>query len=167
MSYAKIRPARGNNTEWNTTDPILLEGELGIEYPDSGIGTGLCKFKLGDGHSKWSELAYAFDASNASSIIGGGVSSAHNLISFRSGTLDEWESTNPILEIGEPGFCITNCRIKIGDGEHSWNELPYADGRDEQLANQYNFGRQLIDGTLVYEDDEAFGDYDFGDFDGL
>ena len=103
MAYTKLRPARGNSTEWNTIDPILLEGELGVEFPDSGIGTGLCKFKLGDGHSKWSELSYAFDAGTATSIIGGSVST-HYLISFRSGTADEWEDLNPILDLGEPGF---------------------------------------------------------------
>ena len=40
MSFAKIRPRRSTKTEWELINPILMEGELGIEYPDSGIGTG-------------------------------------------------------------------------------------------------------------------------------
>ena len=162
--YAKIRPARGNSTEWNAVDPVLLEGELAIEFPDSGIGSGLCKFKLGDGVKKWSQLAYAFDATNASSIVGGSVST-HHLISFRSGTADEWETANPVLTKGEPGFCTTNCRLKVGDGEHTWTELPYVDGRDEQTDRNYNFGYQQLDGRIYFDEDEATGDHDLGNLD--
>lgn len=166
MLYAKVRPARGNTAEWNAVDPVLFEGELAIEIPDTGIGTGLCKFKLGDGVKKWSQLAYAFDASNATSIIGGSVST-HHLISFRSGTADEWETANPVLSLGEPGFCVTNCRLKVGDGEHTWNELPFVDGRDEQTDRNYNFGILNPDGTVYYDQDEATGDHDLGSTDGL
>ena len=103
MSYAKIRPRRSTKTEWELVNPILMEGELGIEFPDSGIGTGLCKFKIGDGFKKWSELAYAFDASNAGSIHGGTVSISND-ICLRTGTTDEWETENPVLGLG--GNCF-------------------------------------------------------------
>ena len=37
--YAKIRPRRGTATEWSILNPVLAEGELGVEFPDSGVGT--------------------------------------------------------------------------------------------------------------------------------
>ena len=58
MAYAKIRPRRGTATQWRTANPVLLEGEQGIEVPDSGIGTGVVKIKFGDGVSAWNDLPY-------------------------------------------------------------------------------------------------------------
>ena len=138
MLYAKLRPARGNSAEWNAVDPVLFEGELGIEIPDSGIGTGLCKFKLGDGVKKWSQLAYAFDASNATSIVGGSVST-HHLISFRSGTADEWETANG-LNPNDPADANGDCN---GDGytniEKYINAIPTQTKVDwRNLNNNYD-----------------------------
>ena len=36
-----------------------------------------------------------------------------------------WESENPILNVGEPGYDMTNHAIKIGDGTSTWNQLGY------------------------------------------
>lgn len=58
MSFAKIRPRRGTASQWATIDPVLAEGEIGIEVPDSGVGTGAVNIKFGDGVKKWSELPY-------------------------------------------------------------------------------------------------------------
>lgn len=146
MSYARIRPRRGTKAEWNFVDPILMEGEFGVEYPDTGLGTGICKLKIGDGHMKWSELAYAFDGSAAMGIFGGTVDS-FNSICLRSGTTAEWEAANPVLQLGEIVFDITKNSIKIGDGVHPFNSLLYISGSgmdfdfdfgdiDEELAEQ-------------------------------
>lgn len=59
MSYAKIRPRRGTATQWTTVNPILAEGEIGIEIPANGVGKGLVQIKFGDGVTKWSDLPYA------------------------------------------------------------------------------------------------------------
>lgn len=58
MSFAKIRPRRGTATQWTTANPILAEGEIGIEVPDSGVGTGIVKMKFGDGVTAWNDLPY-------------------------------------------------------------------------------------------------------------
>jgi len=129
MSYAKIRPRRGTAYEWSTVNPILDEGELGIEFPDSGIGTGLCKFKLGDGLTKWNDLPYAFDAASANSIVGGTVTSFH-LIQIRSGTTEEWENSNPVLAKDELTYDSTVNTFKVGDGVKRWKELEYITSRD-------------------------------------
>lgn len=139
--YAKIRPRRSTTTEWNIINPILKEGELGIEFPDSGIGTGLCKFKIGDGVRTWTTLPYAFDAVAATAIYGGGVTVSHD-ICLRTGTRDEWIAEDPVLKIGEIAFDITEYGLKLGDGEHTFTQLDYIGSID-------NF------------------DFDFGDLDEL
>jgi hypothetical protein len=58
MSYAKIRPRRGTASQWTTANPILAEGEIGVEVPDDGVGTGLVKIKFGDGSTAWTDLPY-------------------------------------------------------------------------------------------------------------
>lgn len=129
MAYAKIRPRRGTKYEFSVVNPILAEGEIVVEVPESGVGTGLSKFKIGDGISKYNELPYAFDGASASSIIGGGVEQ-FNLITLRTGTTQEWETIDPVLELGEPVFDSTKNSIKIGDGVHKWTELEYIGGNE-------------------------------------
>lgn len=160
MSYAKIRPRRSTMTEWQSTNPVLFEGELGVEYPDTGIGTGLCKFKLGDGKTKWSNLPYAFNADSATSIDGGSVT-VSNSIRLRRGTSDEWETLNPILEKGEIVYDETKQAIKIGDGESPFMSLEYI-GYTWEMEHEYDFGDIDIAPIEPGPDDK---DYNFGDLD--
>lgn len=44
---------------------------------------------------------------------------------MRRGSSQEWESVNPILRDGEPGWDNTVKKHKIGDGILNWNDLPY------------------------------------------
>lgn len=74
MSFAKIRPRRGTASQWATIDPVLVEGEIGIEVPDTGVGTGLVKIKFGDGVKKWSELPYGvIDGLSSDDIVNNAV----------------------------------------------------------------------------------------------
>jgi hypothetical protein len=161
MLMAKIRPRRSTATEWSVIDPILKEGELGVEFPDTGIGTGLCKFKFGDGRSSWNRLKYAFNANAAEAIYGGTVTVSHD-ICLRSGTTDEWETEDPILKLGECVFDSTAYAFKCGDGEHSFTSLEYI-GYTWEMDKDYDFG-DLDEGDVPSIDDR---DYDFGDLDDL
>ena len=40
----------------------------------------------------------------------------NDLILLRKGSNSEWNSTNPVLASGEPGFDTTNNILKVGDG---------------------------------------------------
>lgn len=162
MSFAKIRPRRSTKTEWELINPILMEGEFAVEYPDSGIGTGLCKFKMGDGFKSWDELPYAFNAESAEAIYGGTVTVFHD-IWLRSGTTDEWESENPVLGLGEIVYDVTKCAIKIGDGEHNFRSIDYI-GYSWEMDHEYDFG-DIDDGEIIPGPDDK--DYDFGDLDYL
>ena len=64
MSFAKIRPRRGTANQWSNANPILAEGEIGIEVPSTGVGTGTVKIKFGDGSSHWNDLPYGLDTPN-------------------------------------------------------------------------------------------------------
>ena len=160
MSYAKIRPRRGTKSEWELINPVLMEGEMGIEYPDSGIGTGLCKFKLGDGFKKWSELPYAFNASAAEAIYGGTVTVWHD-IWLRTGTTEEWQTENPVLGLGEIVYDSTVNAIKIGNGVDPFSALEYI-GYSPQEDFDFDFG-DIDEEEIIPGPDDV--DYDFGDID--
>jgi hypothetical protein len=49
-------------------------------------------------------------------------------IQLRRGTAAFWTDENPILHLGEPGYEIDTKRMKLGDGETHWRELPYFAG---------------------------------------
>jgi hypothetical protein len=59
----RIQVRRGTNTQWNTTDPILNEGEFGYSTTDS-------QFKIGDGETIWSELDYVPTATSLGTSLG-------------------------------------------------------------------------------------------------
>ena len=46
-------------------------------------------------------------------------------IKLRRDTSTNWQSVNPVLDEGEPGFELDNFRLKIGNGTSTWNNLPY------------------------------------------
>lgn len=48
---------------------------------------------------------------------------ANNIFQIRRGTSTQWNSTNPVLASGEPGYDLTNNIYKIGDGNSNWNNL--------------------------------------------
>lgn len=156
MAYAKIRPRRGTEYEWASYNPVLAEGELAIQFPDSGIGTGLCKFKVGDGVSPWNNLVYAFDGTAASAIDGGGINPSA-LIQIRSATANAWANANPILTEREIAYDITKNAIKIGDGTSRWNSLPYLTaGTIMENDSTYDFGTEDSDVPMSMSDMENY-----------
>lgn len=80
MGYAKLRPRRGTASQWRDANTLLNEGELGIEVPETGVGTGKSKIKIGDGYTRWNDLPYAVDYA-PSELIGDTIGyTAKNLI---------------------------------------------------------------------------------------
>jgi len=67
----KIQLRRGTASAWNLANPVLAEGEMGVE-------TDTSKFKIGDGISAWNSLSYGFSADityetlNANGDVGAG-----------------------------------------------------------------------------------------------
>lgn len=61
MSNVILRPRRGTASQWSSANPVLAEGEIGIEVPSGGVGTGIVKMKFGDGSTAWNSLPYAVE----------------------------------------------------------------------------------------------------------
>jgi hypothetical protein len=59
----RIQVRRGTNTQWNTADPILNEGEFGYNTTNGQI-------KIGDGASIWSTLSYIVDGDSLTTSLG-------------------------------------------------------------------------------------------------
>jgi hypothetical protein len=58
----KIQIRRGLSTEWNSVNPLLSQGEMGLET-DTNL------FKFGDGTSLWNSLVYVNDTTGNSRFI--------------------------------------------------------------------------------------------------
>ena len=67
----QLSPRRGPKTLMATTkkDIILGVGEIFIEYPDTGLGTGGCKVKVGDGVTTYENLEYAIENDASGALI--------------------------------------------------------------------------------------------------
>lgn len=137
QSYAKIRPRRSSTAEWELYNPILLEGEMGIEYPDSGLGTGFVKVKFGDGITPWNDLAYAINPNMATAIHGGNAVNFSD-IWLRADLKDNWLSIDPVLGLNELVYDQTYKCFKVGDGIHKFSELDYIGWNKEDY--DWDFG---------------------------
>lgn len=48
----------------------------------------------------------------------------NTIFQVKRGTLAAWNSVNPLLRQGEPGFAYDANILRIGDGVRTWNQLP-------------------------------------------
>lgn len=58
------------------------------------------------------------------------------LIKLRKGTAAEWESVNPVLALGEPGFESDTLKFKVGNGTIAWNSLKYVGADGGNIENK-------------------------------
>lgn len=138
----KIRPRRGTVNQWESLNPILDKGEIGLEYSNEGISAGNIKLKVGDGTTAWNSLPYSFSGKDAIAINAGGVTDNDKYIVVKCGTTAEWMLKDPVLKQGEIVCDTTINEMKIGDGVHKFSELKYIG--------------QTWDKSVIFD----FGDYD-------
>lgn len=73
--------------------------------------------------------------------------SRNNLIQFRKGTLAQFNSVNPTLASGEPGFAIDANVLKVGDGVTPWSGLlGFSVGSGISSINSLSAAALLING---------------------
>ena len=83
------------------------------------------------------------------------------MIKFRRGKTKRWRDTKLKLESGQPGYDKDKHKIKIGDGEKLWPDLPYASGlfADEILNSEAEakerFNKDNEDKTIITYGTEA------------
>lgn len=79
----KIQIRRGYATDWETVDPVLSSGELGVELDTS-------KIKFGDGDAPWSDRPYVGDGvitGTVGTIFTSDTGEEYKLIGFSNGTV--------------------------------------------------------------------------------
>ena len=87
-----LRPRRGKKATAIAQNIILKRGEVFFEAPDSGVGTGAGKIKVGDGTTTYSQLPYFLES--------GGGGTASNIGFDNSGTgLNSTDIESAIIEI--------------------------------------------------------------------
>ena len=63
-------PHRGKTSSMATSSKVLADGELFIEYPNSGIGTeGIYSIKIGDGETQYKDLPVAITSRHPTSGV--------------------------------------------------------------------------------------------------
>jgi hypothetical protein len=65
-----LRPRRGKKATATTNNIVLKRGEVFFEVPDTGVGTGMGKIKMGDGTTAYGSLPYFNEAIDPSTITG-------------------------------------------------------------------------------------------------
>ena len=61
------------------------------------------------------------------------------VIQLRRAKEQEWIDLNPILRVGEPALSTDVYKLKIGNGQDHWADIPYL------LENEYNEIMELIE----------------------
>ena len=90
------------------------------------------------------------------------------MIQFKRGKTSSWRGVKEKLAPGQPGYDKEKHKIKIGDGESTWSELPYATGlfAEEILDSEVNAKTKkkadAEDLTLITYGTEAPGDKTIG-----
>lgn len=76
------------------------------------------------------------------------------LIQFRQAAKVEWETSNPVLAAGEPGYDSTTKAFKVGDGVKTWASLPYQ-AADPAIFTKAVADAQAASASAVAASDQA------------
>lgn len=80
-----------------------------------------------------------------------------NTILLRRDTKANWNQVNPILKDGEAGFEMDDGKMKIGDGVHNWNDLPYTN--EQKVTYEDKDGNEFHEVSKIkFEDSTAHVD---------
>lgn len=89
-----IKLRRGTASEWTSANPVLEQGEVGIELDTN-------KIKIGDGSSNWSSLDYAND------LLPDQTGNSGKFLST-DGTVVSWQSVDALpSQTGNSGKYLT------------------------------------------------------------
>lgn len=118
----KIQVRRGTTTQWSSANPVLSEGEI-------GLNTSISQFKIGNGITPWSSLVYypsissvalqIQDAINA--LVGGSPTALDTLSEIAAAINNDPQFFSHVLplQLGNSGkFLTTNGTTA------SWEEIP-------------------------------------------
>lgn len=80
------------------------------------------------------------------------------VIQLRRATEQEWYRVDPVLRMGEPALSTDVYKLKIGDGETLWSDLPYLDddGGGSGIPYKAGNGIDIRDRTISLDRDLIF-----------
>lgn len=68
-------------TEWQSSNEVLLKGEVGIELGSTAADN---KIKVGDGATAWNDLGYTYDRSVIESLISSALDGLHTAVTYQA-----------------------------------------------------------------------------------
>ena len=107
-----LLPRRGKKSVMETQSKasiILAKGEFFVECPDSGVGTGPIKIKIGDGVTAYSSLPYAL-GDNSNDIITFTDSTESNITAL-IGRISSGTSLGNLISFLKRGIILLNNSI--------------------------------------------------------
>ena len=136
---ARLQNAYDTAANWNTNNPVLKAGELGIES-DTGL------HKVGDGTSTWTQLDYA---GTDKAAVGALIEAAEDNMYALTPSGDE-EDTAVLATVGSPkkGDIAVIKRVIAGD-KHSYTAYVYDGTKWEAADGNYNANNVYFDQDLV------------------
>lgn len=76
------------------------------------------------------------------------------VIQLRRATEREWIELNPVLRVGEPALSTDVYKLKIGDGQRHWKQIPYLTSSSGGGGTDYVAGEGIvIEGDEIKLDD--------------
>lgn len=85
----------------------------------------------------------------------------NTVIVLRNDQTTNWESSDHVMLKGEVGIGYLengNVIAKLGDGTHTWNDLPQIEGVfEDDVTLTYNFGKHTIDSKVGFKKVDAKG----------
>lgn len=136
---ARVQNAYDTAENWNTNNPVLKAGELGIES-DTGL------HKVGDGTSTWKQLQYA---GTDKAAVGALIEAAEDNMYALTPSGDE-EDTAVLATVSSPkkGDIAVIKRV-IADDKYSYTAYVYDGTKWEAADGNYNANNVYFDQDLV------------------
>ena len=75
------------------------------------------------------------------------------MIQIKRGKTKNWRKLKKVLAVGQPGYDKNKHKLKVGDGETLWKELPYASGLfAEEILHKITVNQNLdCDWDVIYD----------------
>lgn len=124
---------------WTTKNPILLEGEFGVENDSH-------KFKIGDGITAWTGLAYAGTDEAAIQTL---INNAEDNVTSIDADADKTD-TEALAGIAAPGKGdAAIIKRVISEGKKSYTAYVYDGTKWEAMDGNYNASNVYLDDDIV------------------
>ena len=123
----QIQIRRDTAANWTAANPVLAQGEIGIEL--DGLGTSTVLQKIGDGVTAWNDLPYQESGGGVETVSGDGVNNAdpkNPVLSFPNPSDIGLGNVDNTSDADKP---ISNATQTALDGKASQNDLTNLDSR--------------------------------------